>query len=90
MRSRGGAGRNDGRPQALLDELSDRFPLDTDPEGRAAVLDEMVYAAHRRREVRADNLGDMLELFEAAKAWVLMEIDEAFHIGLFRHEMQII
>ncbi|MNM65904.1 hypothetical protein D3C81_773670 [compost metagenome] len=29
----------------------------------------------------------MLELSEAARAWGLMEIDEAFHIGLFSSEI---
>lgn len=76
----------DGIPQAWLDELNDQFALVTDPEGRAAVLDEMAYAAHRRREVSAESLVDMLELSEAARAWGLMEIDEAYHIGLFSYE----
>ncbi len=38
-----------GIPRAWLDELNDQFSLITDPDGRAAVLDEMAYAAHRRR-----------------------------------------
>ena len=29
-----------GIPQAWMDELNDRFALVTDPEGRAAVLEE--------------------------------------------------
>jgi hypothetical protein len=61
-----------GIPQAWLDELNDEFALVTDPEGRAAVLDEMAYAAHRRREVSAEDLVDMLELSEAARAWGLV------------------
>ena len=75
-----------GIPQAWLDELNDQFALITDPDGRAAVLDEMAYAAHRRREVSAENLVDMLELSEAARAWGLMEFEEAYHIGLFKYE----
>ena len=75
-----------GIPQAWLDELNDQFALVTDPEGRSAVLDEMAYAAHRRREVTAESLVEMLELSEAAKAWGLVEIDEAYHIGLFSNE----
>lgn len=70
-----------------MDELNDQFALVTDPDGRTALLDEMDYAAHRRREVSAENLIDMLELSEAARAWGLMEIDEAFHIGLFSSEI---
>ncbi|MNH37247.1 hypothetical protein D3C79_981270 [compost metagenome] len=75
-----------GIPQAWLDELSDQFALVTDPEGRSAVLDEMAYAAHRRGEVSAEYLVDMLELSEAARAWGLMEFEEAYHIGLFKYE----
>lgn len=58
----------EGIPQAWLDELSDEFALVTDPDGRAAVLDEMANAAHRRSEVSAESLVDMLELSEAARA----------------------
>lgn len=75
-----------GIPQAWLDELNDRFALVTDPEGRAAVLDEMAYAAHRRREVGDENLVDMLELTESARAWALLEHEEAWHLGLFEYE----
>ncbi|MCE5979033.1 hypothetical protein [Pseudomonas sp. JR33AA] len=75
-----------GIPKAWLDELDDRFSLVTDPDGRAAVLDEMAYAAHRRREVSSENLVDMLELSEAARSWALMEFEEACHIGLFKYE----
>ncbi|XBT42093.1 hypothetical protein ABNP32_15875 [Pseudomonas viridiflava] len=72
-----------GIPQAWIDELNDQFALITDPDGRAAVLDEMAYAAHRRREVSAENLVDMLELSEASRYWALMEHEEAWAIGLF-------
>lgn len=75
-----------GIPQAWLDELNDQCALITDPDGRAAVLDEMAYAAHRRREVSAENLVDMLELSEAARTWGLMEFELAYHIGLFVYE----
>ncbi|MCE0961712.1 MULTISPECIES: hypothetical protein [Pseudomonas] len=74
-------------PQAWMDELNDRFALVTDPEGRASVLDAMAYAAHRRGEVSDENLVDMLELSEAARAWGLVEVDEAYHIGLFSYEI---
>ena len=75
-----------GIPQAWMDELNDRFALVTDPDGRAAVLDEMAYAAHRRREVGDDNLVDMLELAESARAWALLEHEDAWHLGLFEYE----
>ncbi|KYC26085.1 hypothetical protein WM94_04445 [Pseudomonas sp. ABFPK] len=58
-------------PQAWLDELNDQFALITDPEGRAAVLDEMAYAARRRREVDDGDLVDMLEIVESARLWAL-------------------
>lgn len=73
-----------GIPQAWLDELNDQFALVTDPDGRAAVLDEMAYAAHRRREVSAEDLVDMLELSEAARAWGLMGIKEALTGSMHR------
>ncbi|MCE5979043.1 hypothetical protein [Pseudomonas sp. JR33AA] len=76
----------EGIPKAWLDELDDRFALVTDPDGRAAVLDEMAYAAHRRCEVSSENLVDMLELSEAARLWALTEHEEAYHIGLFKYE----
>lgn len=75
-----------GIPQAWLDELNDRFALVTDPEGRATVLDAMAYAAHRRREVSDENLVDMLELTESARAWALLEHEEAWHLGLFEYQ----
>lgn len=75
-----------GIPKAWLDELNDQFSLVTDPDGRAAVLDEMAYSAHRRREVSAENLVDMLELAESARSWALLEHEEAWHIGLFQFE----
>ncbi|MGV5490209.1 hypothetical protein ACK1VC_06870 [Pseudomonas sp. XP2] len=70
-------------PRAWIDELNDRFALVTDPEGRAAVLSEMAYAAHRRRDVDDNDLVDMLELAEAGRMWALMEHEEAWAIGLF-------
>ncbi|WP_423812711.1 hypothetical protein [Pseudomonas peradeniyensis] len=71
-----------GIPQPWLDELSDSPALVTDPDGRAAVLEEMAYAASRRREIDAGVLSDMLELTEAARIWALLEHEEAFHIGI--------
>lgn len=70
-------------PRAWLAELQDRFALVTDPDGRAAVLSEMAYAARRRREVDDGCLSDMLELAEAGRMWALMEHEEAWDIGLF-------
>lgn len=60
-----------GIPQPWLDELGDQSALVTDPDGRAAVLAEMAYAASRRKDVDAGALSDMLELVEAARIWGL-------------------
>lgn len=65
-----------GLPQAWLAELDDRFALVADPDGRAAVLNAMAYAAHRRREVDNGDLVDMLELAEAARLWALDESEK--------------
>lgn len=60
-------------PQAWLAELNDQVALMADPDGRAAVLDEMAYAARRRREVDDGDLVDMLEIVESARLWALDE-----------------
>lgn len=62
-------------PQAWLAELNDQVALVADPDGRAAVLDEMAYAARRRREVDDGDLVDMLEIVESARLWALLERD---------------
>ncbi|MCX5511092.1 hypothetical protein, partial [Pseudomonas sp. BJa3] len=72
-----------GIPRPWLDELYDGPALVTDPDGRAAVLNEMAYAASRRKEVDASVLSDMLELAEAARTWALLEHEEAWAMGIF-------
>ncbi|MCX2694341.1 hypothetical protein OO256_25670 [Pseudomonas sp. DCB_CB] len=62
-------------PQAWLAELNDQAALVADPDGRAAVLDEMAYAARRRREVDDGDLVDMLEIVESARLWALDSAD---------------
>ena len=62
-----------GLPQAWVAELDDQVALLEDPDGRAAVLSEMAYAARRRREVDDGDLVDMLELAEAARLWAVDE-----------------
>lgn len=73
--SRGGAGRwaimATELPQAWLAELNDQTALVADPDGRAAVLSEMAYAAHRRQEIDESDLVEMLEMAEAARLWAL-------------------
>ena len=58
-------------PQAWVAELDDQVALIEDPAGRAAVLSEMAYAAHRRQDIDEGGLVDMLELAEAARMWAL-------------------
>ena len=53
----------------------DQTALVEDPDGRAAVLSEMAYAAHRRQEVDEGDLVDMLEIVESARLWALLERD---------------
>ena len=65
-------------PQAWLVELNDQVALVADPDGRAAVLNEMAYAARRRREVDDGDLLDMLEIVESARLWALDESDRGW------------
>ncbi|WP_144180450.1 MULTISPECIES: hypothetical protein [unclassified Pseudomonas] len=60
-----------GIPKAWLDELNDQTALITDPDGRATVLSEMAYAAHRRQEVDEGDLVEMLEIVDSARLWAL-------------------
>lgn len=71
-------------PKPWLDELGDHMSLIEDPDGRARVLTEMALAAHRRLEVTSDLLSDMLEFVEAARLWALVEIEEAWSLGIYR------
>ena len=63
-------------PSAWLAELNDQPPLVAGPDGRAAVLAELAISAHRRSDVDADQLADMLEFTEAARLWALIEHEE--------------
>ncbi|WMY83394.1 MULTISPECIES: hypothetical protein [Pseudomonas] len=65
-------------PQAWLAELNDQIALVADADGRAAVLDEMAYAARRRREVDDGDLVDMLEIVESARLWAHDESDRGW------------
>ncbi len=62
-------------PSAWLAELNDQSALIADPDGRAAVLSEMAMAAHRRQEVDADQLSEMLEFAESGRLWALAWTD---------------
>ncbi|WP_433734956.1 hypothetical protein [Pseudomonas monteilii] len=60
-------------PAAWLAELNDQSALLADPDGRAAVLAALAISAHRRSDVDAGQLADMLEFAEAARLWALVE-----------------
>ncbi|MDD2019039.1 hypothetical protein [Pseudomonas putida] len=64
-------------PSAWVAELNDQPALLTDPDGSAAVLVELAISAHRRSDVDADQLADMLEFTEAARLGALIEHEEA-------------
>lgn len=48
-----------------------------------AVLRQMAYDCYHRAEVSFEDMGEMLELADAARDWALMEHEEAWAIGLF-------
>ena len=60
-----------------------QFDLVTDPEGHWRKLVDLAMLAHERRQVRSDELSEMLELADAARLWGLVEWEEADRAGLF-------
>ena len=60
-----------------------RFDLVTDPEVHWRKLVDLAMLAHERRQVRSDELSEMLELADAARLWGLVEWEEADRVGLF-------
>ncbi|WP_414155980.1 hypothetical protein [Pseudomonas sp. BNK-44-a] len=75
MRNHGGVVRSsaEGIPQPWMDELNDQMAMISDPEGRSAVMTEMAISAHRRQDIGAGALAEMLELAEAARLWAHAE-----------------
>ena len=69
--------------QAASKQHSD---LVTDPEGHWRKLVHLAMLAHERRQVRSDELSEMLELADAARLWGLVEWEEAEAIGLLNGE----
>ena len=66
--------------------IKQHFDLATDPEGHWRKLVDLAMLAHERRQVRSDELSEMLELADAAKLWALIEWEEAEAIGLLKGE----
>jgi len=60
-----------------------QFDLVTDPEGHWRKLVDLAMLAYERRQVRSDELSEMLELADAARLWGLVEWEEADGAGLF-------
>lgn len=50
-----------------------QFDLVTDPEGHWRKLVDLAMLAYERRQVRSDELSEMLELADAARLWGLVE-----------------
>ena len=59
------------------------FDLVTDPEGHWRKLVDLAMLAHERRQVRSDELSEMLELADGARLWGLVEWEVADRVGLF-------
>ena len=59
------------------------FDLVTDPEGHWRKLVDLAMFAYDRRQVRSDELSEILELADAARLWGLVEWEEADGVGLF-------
>ena len=59
------------------------FDLVTDPEAHWRKLVDLAVLAHERRQVRSDELSEMLELADGARLWGLVEWEEADRVGLF-------
>jgi len=66
-------GQMSGLPAAWLAELDDQVALLHDPDGRAAVLEAMAFAGHRRGGVATEQRPEMLEFVEAGRLWGLVE-----------------
>ena len=60
-----------------------QFDLVTDPEGHWRKLVDLAMLAYERRQVRSDELSEMLELADAARLWGLVEWEEPDGVGLF-------
>jgi hypothetical protein len=67
-------------------QIANRQDLVTDPDGHRQKLVDLAMLSHRRRQVGPDELSEMLELSDAARLWGLVELEEAYAIGLFPSE----
>jgi hypothetical protein len=64
-------------------EIQNRQDLVTDPDAQRRKLAGLAMLAHRRHQVTAEELSDMLEWTDAARLWGLLELEEADFLGLF-------
>ena len=71
-------------PEAWLEALNCQPSWIDKPDDYAAMLSDRAMDLHRRRQVDADTLSDMLEMVEAGRWYILGEIEEAYTlVGLF-------
>jgi hypothetical protein len=63
--------------------VEDRQDLVTDPDGQRVKLRELAMLAYQRRQVDANVLSDMLEVTDASREWGLLELEEAYRLGMF-------
>lgn len=90
MRSRGGAGLSSYIKEGPLSEwgkgITDRMSFLSDPDQHRKRMVELAHDALRMREVDSDQLSEMLEWLDAARAWAEVELSEAERVGLFGRE----
>ena len=70
-------------PEAWLEALNNQSEWIDRPDERAFELSARAMDLHRRRQVDADTLSGMLEMVESGRWYMLVEIEEAYAIGLF-------
>ena len=71
-------------PEAWLEALNNQPAWIDKPDDYAAALSARAMDLHRRRQIDADTLSDMLEMVEAGRWYMLVEIEEAYAlVGLF-------
>ena len=59
------------------------------PDEYAFELSARAMDLHRRGQVDAETLSDMLEMVEAGRWYMLVEIEEAYAIGLFGYHPEV-
>lgn len=76
-------------PEAWLEALNCQPAWIDKPDDYAAALSARAMDLHRRRQVDADTLSDMLEMVEAGLWYMLVEREEAYALGLFGYHPEV-